>query len=1816
MTPGVSAEETAARTGVADYFAVLGVGDRLTWKHQQKQHTDLEGTAVEDDEDPAEQQERLDREIVDVDIFVTEGSADDGFLTENPSQDPSVDSAVSRMQRPLFNSLPSSPSHSEATTAFTSSSNAPTFLSSSQIHHRTDDGWTIIENTLPSANPVYAPTSHDMTLNNGHAKHGPIVWDKMSVWDANLDFASGLGSHVSERLLGQQTQHKESKPLTGLRRKVESTLSQFKHLTNIQTNVQRPVETVESHRFYLAFRRRRQSNWNHSPDFRPAIADLKLCYIRIHCSNLTRPVTNSLLSSASRLGGLAGQVFERYQSQAKHPPTDKDLNLVNLRDYITLPDGFEEWAIPNEYQWIRDPHSIAASPRSRATTAVFFSSRHRTLVDDQTVSSSGTPTSGSGFEVIETMDESGGSNSDPSFLFPKLIEEDQVRGDGRHFVYIPALALRRQRTGDEERYREDAAIVDLAVTFMDQNGPVMPHDTDDEDEDDGTFRLLGKSEWLHLGQNSDSKSHLDHSSLRGQSFGSIALLARRNIAFGFADVAFATRVLGRFPQRNYKNLPLPEEELPMFCYPTGCRLHRAKLSDAPVPQYYGFVVKNERGDSIYVSCVSFMEPLTPDKELQLNAMSAKRSSTSLPHRQFCKKRGMIIRDGNQAGTDPAKSQHNLLLTSFDEMITFENKTICLVSRFPFWTAFRKFLLNMHILSASASDLPLERLISHLLLSVPLPRPGGPNLLIPLTALSEPMILSRPPEKDFPVVDLPYHRLFACLEIKTVVMIVLSLLALERKLIVVSTRPSLVLDVCELLRALLFPFELCAPYVPRLTEPFKSSLDFPGAIFVGIHDDGEAHGLAAVIRTTYPEDSIIVDLDTGEISCDGDRFDVLTKAWDIIPATPRSALVSELEILCRDAGIADGQEPLDSQYDESFDVCLQYAVADTAEPYNSVLSTSATREPFDDRAARDAFLRFFCAVLGGYERYLVVPDADFLVSGNEWFDAKGYLASVPQELSPYLNCLVSTQLFQSFIQKRTEASDIHCLLFDESLAEYHASSVPYGRLGGDVEVFSGSGTEPQHVLYSLLVDQSATPLHNLDSSSVGKSFDTSDADSFLNLSKGSQDQSALYFSEVAVNHEGDLVTAPSHDGLPRGKQYMYCIEGNPCFPHKFDEDLFLPREPESYFVEISKATAPLLARSERELEEANRRRRLATSQQGYQAQRRCLWQLPKLMGSHFLGSWLLCIPTLVSQEHLSHEQRSRYLLRALGALRLLRSKQRIVPDEAAYRALMVACGRNRSDRRVELVKLFGLLRSDGIFPSAVTLGQYTKALAEGYSKRSIGIEKEDEFFGVEVTESGSKVGRVSFGTQGQSTGVDVESLDPSLLYLEDHGRRWRQRSATGNQKGANDEPDKKKRGGGRGWLPVNYSTSFAPLSNSTQGDGGEFRFIALWSRTRGCTSCGYIPLEEEVQAGWDIVGGEHEIPGSIACPSCGTMVLPMLAYKEFSFAQAKQLETPIYSHSSSIADFQEMPPQLSPSVQSSQPDDGVSYVAYISPATLRLSLEQYVEDYGEEVLQRERMRELDPEVFYNFWWFCARFSLPFPLAIDVEGSSSRTHYCAVVAWDRAISERGCWSAAKVLSPIFNDNILQLPLASQTDVYSDFEFDDSHLLSRFNLQGYFSSVWDHTDLSKVLVALVEACDKRDFKPVVDAVVRCNQRRHQEYDTIGNVSIVESDGFEGAEVAPASESSALSLPVELDLYRTVLYLAKYQCATAFHTFFPATMKSCKGYHYWCAIGTPLPMFDRLLRDGVQRFNSIDENKAIKDFRTPSEVALGFRCVFGHLI
>lgn len=172
-----------------------------------------------------------------------------------------------------------------------------------------------------------------------------------------------------------------------------------------------------------------------------------------------------------------------------------------------------------------------------------------------------------------------------------------------------------------------------------------------------------------------------------------------------------------------------------------------------------------------VTCLSFIEPLSKRRRTQLDNLSIGRRETSLPHRMYWKK-AHAFRNG--------KDFFNNCLIRFDDQITFEEKTICLLSRYPFWTEFRRFLTHLHLLSGSSSDIPLERNISHLIFSVPLPKPGGQCVLVPFSTMNEPLALFMPPLKDFPLLDLSYQILFAALDVPTVVTIVLGFLCLERK----------------------------------------------------------------------------------------------------------------------------------------------------------------------------------------------------------------------------------------------------------------------------------------------------------------------------------------------------------------------------------------------------------------------------------------------------------------------------------------------------------------------------------------------------------------------------------------------------------------------------------------------------------------------------------------------------------------------------------------------------------------------------------------------------------------------------------------------------------------------------------------------------------------------------------------------------------------------------------------------------------------------------------------------------------------------------
>ncbi len=364
-------------------------------------------------------------------------------------------------------------------------------------------------------------------------------------------------------------------------------------------------------------------------------------------------------------------------------------------------------------------------------------------------------------------------------------------------------------------------------------------------------------------------------------------------------------------------------------------------------------------------------------------------------------------------------------------------------------------------------------------------------------------------------------------------------------------------------------------------------------------------------------------------------------------------------------------------------------------------------------------------------------------------------------------------------------------------------------------------------------------------------------------------------------------------------------------------------------------------------------------------------------------------------------------------------------------------------------------------------------------------------------------------QSENESFALEILDNNLAVLEDSGLKWRSGGSSALTKSehpvppTNDASSHAEQGqpmsvsptktfdtsttqrslkSKRLWLPVCCSSSF--LSNSKlQGYSGclnSIRLIALWSRNSSCKSCSYIPLDEEIQCGWDEIRAKLDVICTVSCPRCGGEIMPSICFKEMTVE-----ELLIGSDSENVSGVSQgtdklhnLPPQLEPSIKNRMVSDStieqgkVGCVIYLSPQNLRISLEELVIEYGEEVLERDRLRMLSPEVFFNLWWYSARFSLPLPLSVNSSPSDVNKddnvsdtgcyNYCSFAGWESTLAVDACRSAARAM--IAAQTLSSAPDRILREKLFDNPNTDNPLLSFFNLQNYAQGDWDHPDFSE--------------------------------------------------------------------------------------------------------------------------------------------------------
>ncbi|KAK7152076.1 hypothetical protein R3I94_008420 [Phoxinus phoxinus] len=433
-------------------------------------------------------------------------------------------------------------------------------------------------------------------------------------------------------------------------------------------------------------------------------------------------------------------------------------------------------------------------------------------------------------------------------------------------------------------------------------------------------------------------------------------------------LAFTAGLLSRYPEEDYDSFPLPES-VPLFCLPMGvsieCWPSHTKYS---LPVFSTFVLTGASGEKVYGAAIQFYEPYPEERLTE-------------------KQRSQLGLQAN--GLRPEGS-----------MTVHTNKSICLLSHWPFFDAFRNFLTFLYRYSISGPHtLPIEKHISHFMHKVPFPSSQRPRILVQLSP-HDSLMLSQPVSSPLPLSGGRLSTLLLNLGPKNAVTL-LVLAVTEHKILVHSLRPAVLTSVTEALVSMIFPFHWPCPYIPLCPLALADVLSAPCPFIVGV--DSRYFDLFEP-----PTDISCVDLDTNTITQKEERRSL---TWKILPRKACKHLINTLSNL---------HQQLDEGYQLSREEGQMEAFMTEREPGSGGKSLETL-----ELEIQEAFLRFMAAILKGYRSYLLPitqAPSEKATDASSLFDLQGFLKSRDRSHQKFYSLMTKTQMFIRFIEECSFVSD--------------------------------------------------------------------------------------------------------------------------------------------------------------------------------------------------------------------------------------------------------------------------------------------------------------------------------------------------------------------------------------------------------------------------------------------------------------------------------------------------------------------------------------------------------------------------------------------------------------------------------------------------------------------------------------------------------------------------------------------------------------------------------------------------------------------------
>uniref|UniRef100_A0A8B9MQT6 DENN domain containing 4A n=1 Tax=Accipiter nisus TaxID=211598 RepID=A0A8B9MQT6_9AVES len=456
--------------------------------------------------------------------------------------------------------------------------------------------------------------------------------------------------------------------------------------------------------------------------------------------------------------------------------------------------------------------------------------------------------------------------------------------------------------------------------------------------------------------------------LNNSMWGSAVYLCYKKSVAKTNTISYKAGLICRYPEEDYESFPLPES-VPLFCLPMGATIECwPSNSKYPLPVFSTFVLTGASAEKVYGAAIQFYE-LYPEENL----------------------------------TEKQKSQLGLAAAvegKSDTCRTVQtNKCICLLSHWPFFDAFKKFLTFLYRYSISGPHvLPIEKHISHFMHKVPFPSPQRPRILVQLSPHDN-LILSQPVSSPLPLSGGKFSTLLQNLGPENAVTLLVFAVT-EHKILIHSLRPSVLTSVTEALVSMIFPFHWPCPYIPLCPLALADVLSAPCPFIVGI--DSRYFDLY-----DPPPDVSCVDLDTNTISQTGDKKAI---AWKILPKKPCKNLMNTLSNLYHQLAELQ-QRPRE-------DALMELAM-------NDYDFNSGKKLHLLDLEIQEAFLCFMASILKGYRSYLrpiTEAPSETATDASSLFELQGFLKSRDRSHQKFYTLMTKTQMFIRFIEECSFVSD--------------------------------------------------------------------------------------------------------------------------------------------------------------------------------------------------------------------------------------------------------------------------------------------------------------------------------------------------------------------------------------------------------------------------------------------------------------------------------------------------------------------------------------------------------------------------------------------------------------------------------------------------------------------------------------------------------------------------------------------------------------------------------------------------------------------------